>query len=116
MHWSQVHMSKHQAIILELKGELDTEGVKVLEPAFLKLCQEDETNVILDCTQLRYLNSQGLGLLVTGLKKSGERGHKLILAGLQDSVRRLFEVVRFNRIFSIYESVGQALSAIDEAE
>ncbi len=116
MQWAQVNMPKHQAVILEIKGELDTEGVKLLEPVFLRLCEESTNHVILDCTQLRYVNSQGLGLLVTGLKKSGERGHKLILAGLQDTVRKLFEVVRFNRIFSIFDSVGQALNAIDEAE
>ncbi len=116
MQWAQLRMPKHQAVILELKGELDTEGIKLIDPVFLKLCEENIPNLILDCTQLRYINSLGLGLFITGLKRSGEKGNKLILAGLQEPIRRLFEVVRFHRIFSIYESVGQALNAVDEVE
>ncbi len=114
MQWDQLRMPKHQAVILELKGELDTEGIKAIEPVLLKLCEADIPNLILDCTQLRYINSLGLGLLVTGLKKSGELGNKFILAGLQEPIRHLFELVRFHRIFSIYESVGMALDAVDE--
>ena len=113
LQWTQLPMPKNKAIILEVKGELDTEGVRALEPVFLELCTNPEPHLILDCTQLRYVNSLGLGLLVTGLKRRGEQGHKLVLAGLQEPIRRLFEVVRFNRIFLINETIGQALEAID---
>lgn len=106
-------MPKHQAIILELKGELDTEGVRQFEPTLLQLCEEKEKHLILDCTNLSYINSLGLGLIIKAFKRANENDQKLILAGLQDPIWRLFEIVRFHRIFPIFESVGQALTAID---
>ncbi len=57
---------------------------------------------------------QGLGLLVSGKKSVGERGHKLIVTSLQEPIRRLFEVIRFDKIFPIYESVNMALQVLSE--
>lgn len=109
----KLNSQNHQAIIIELKGELDTEGVKEIEPTLLQFCEGQEKYLILDCTNLRYINSLGLGLMVKAFKKASENQRNLILAGLQEPIWRLFEIVRFHRIFSIYENVGQALNFID---
>ncbi len=114
MQWAKEFMPQHQAVVLEIIGELDTEGVKVFGPTFLKLCKEDEFSFIIDCAQLTYINSQGLGLLVSGKKSLGERGHKVIIANLQEPLRRLFEVIRFDKIFPICESVDKALQILNE--
>ena len=115
MQWAKEVLPQHQAIIIELQGELDTEGVKILESTFLKLCKEDEFHLILNCAQLTYINSQGLGLLVSGKKSVGESGHKLVVTNLQEPIRRLFEVIRFDKIFPICESVDMALLALKES-
>ncbi len=114
MQWAKEFMPQHQARILELIGELDTEGVKILEPTFLKLCKEDEFHLVINCAKLTYINSQGLGLLVSGKKAIGERGYKLIVTSLQEPIRRLFEVIRFDKIFPICDSVNTALHFLGE--
>lgn len=110
---TKLYKPTHQAVILQLKGELDTEGVKQIEPTLFQICEEQES-LILDCTNLTYINSLGLGLMVKAYKRTNEKQKRLILAGLQEPIWRLFEIVRFHRLFPIYEDVEQALKSLGE--
>ena len=68
--------------------------------------------IILDFTKLEYMNSSGIGLLVTLLVRA-QRNHQRILAcGLTDHYRQIFELTRLDEVISIHETEESALAAV----
>jgi len=67
--------------------------------------------VFLNLKGVRYIDSSGIASLVEGLKASRDMGSRMILYGLNTTVREVMELSRLQRIFEIYESEEQALSA-----
>ena len=72
--------------------------------------------VVLDCTDMTYINSAGLREVLIFARRSSEQGGRFALFGLAESVRRTFEVVGFDRILEIYESADEALEAVMRSE
>ena len=58
------------------------------------------------------MDSAGLGTLVSALKVTKERGGNIYLAGLTDQVRMVVELTRLDRVFCIFDSSEQALTAL----
>jgi anti-anti-sigma factor len=68
--------------------------------------------VALDFTQLDYISSAGLRVLLGAAKQLRASGGKLGMFGLNQSVREVFEISGFSTILSIYQSEAEALSAL----
>lgn len=64
---------------------------------------------LLDFSHTGYIDSSGLGALVTIAKQARERGGDLRLAGLNDDLRSLFELTKLDTLFSIADTPAQAL-------
>jgi anti-sigma B factor antagonist len=67
--------------------------------------------VIFDMEHLGFVDSSGLGSILSCLRQLNASGGDLKLCGMTKPVRALFELVRMHRIFDIYETREQALSA-----
>lgn len=67
--------------------------------------------VIIDMATLKFVDSSGLGALLSCLRTMNNRNGTLHLVGLAKPVRALFELVRMHRIFSLHDSVAAALVA-----
>ncbi|MFZ4537065.1 STAS domain-containing protein [Propionivibrio sp.] len=67
---------------------------------------------IVDLSPLRFVDSSGLGVLLSCLRTMNNKESQLKLIGLTKPVRALFELVRMHRIFSIYNSLDEALASI----
>ena len=70
-----------------------------------------ERRMVCDLSSLRFIDSSGLGALLSGLRKVSEYHGELKLCGLSDAVRDLFALVRMNRVFDIYATRDAAVSA-----
>jgi anti-sigma B factor antagonist len=68
-----------------------------------------DSRLILDLTQVQFVDSSGLGALVFGLKSVGPGG-LFALVGLTGSVVRLFSMTRMDRVFPLYASVDEAVA------
>lgn len=68
--------------------------------------------VVLDLSALKFVDSSGLGALLSCLRTMNNKDSQLKLIGLSKPVRALFELVRMHRIFSIYNSLDEALAAL----
>ena len=69
-----------------------------------------ERKFLLDFSRTGYIDSSGLGALVTIARQVRELGGELRLAGLNDDLRSLFELTKLDTLFSIAETPAQALS------
>jgi len=67
--------------------------------------------VIFDMSELQFVDSTGLGTIVSCLKMLNASGGDLKLCGLSKSIRALFELVRLHRVFDIYNSKEEAAGA-----
>jgi stage II sporulation protein AA (anti-sigma F factor antagonist) len=69
-------------------------------------------NVVLDFSELDYISSAGLRVLLGAAKKLRASGGKLRMFGLNQSVREVFEISGFSAILSVYPSEAEALAAV----
>lgn len=96
---SQVKSENH--IIVVLKGEADISSSQTLKDTLYTIIEENNANIKLDCTDLVYIDSTGLGILVGALKKIKQHEHNIILFGLKDNIKKLFYITGLDKIFVI---------------
>lgn len=102
------------ALVVEVAGRLTaaTEGLFKSEMSSL-LTKADK--LVFDCSQMEYLDSTGLGLIVCFYKDFKARGGKLALANLQPKPKLVFEITRANKIFDIYDTIEKAVEFVNSS-
>jgi anti-sigma B factor antagonist len=70
---------------------------------------EAQTKLVLDLSRVRFVDSSGLGALISCLRKLNAKGGDLKLCGLSKQVRAVFELVRMHRVFDIAATRGEAV-------
>ncbi len=74
-----------------------------------------ETAVVLEMGKVQFVDSSGLGALLSVLRDLSGRGADLKLSQVQKRVRAMFELVRMHRILSVYDTTEEAIAAFDTA-
>jgi anti-sigma B factor antagonist len=82
-----------------------------LTDAYNKACDGGVKNVVLNFTGLEYMNSSGIGLLVTMLVRAQRQGQKLLAYGLTDHYRQIFELTQLNRAIRICTDENNAIAS-----
>lgn len=95
--------------LIGLGGEIDLHTSPELKKKLTEVAQKKPSRVILNFAQVRYIDSSGLATIIDLFQKLKIYGGKLGLAGMNVSVKSVFEVARLNQVFSIYESEQQAV-------
>ena len=72
---------------------------------------QSQSRVVLDLSQLRFVDSSGLGAMLSCLRQLSGKGGDLKLCSMSRQVRALFELVRMHRIFDIYATKEEAVKA-----
>ncbi|MDO4187239.1 MAG: STAS domain-containing protein [Bacteroidales bacterium] len=88
-------------LIAEFKGRLDTaaaiQTTKDVEPLMLA----ENTNIILDCTDLEYISSSGLRIFIGILKNSKAKGGQVTVKNINEEISKVFQMTGFNKLFNI---------------
>jgi anti-sigma B factor antagonist len=72
---------------------------------------EANAKLVIDLSRLRFVDSSGLGAILSCLRQLTSKGGDLKLSGMQKQVRAVFELVRMHRIFDIYGTREEAVRA-----
>jgi anti-sigma B factor antagonist len=72
---------------------------------------ETHTNMVIDLSRLRFVDSSGLGVFISCLRKLNAKGGDLKLCGMTKQVRAVFELVRMHRVFDIFATKEDAVRA-----
>lgn len=99
-------------LVVGLRGRLDSAGTPSFEQAMKGLVSAHEQRVLLDCTELRYVSSVGLGVMIDSAKALQAGGGTLSIAGPNQHVRSVFEIVGFFSLFEIFPSREEALESM----
>jgi anti-sigma B factor antagonist len=103
--------SANGVFILVLEGRIDSEGVDSLDLRLQAAASQNKYKMILDMTDVRYINSVGLRVLADMLTRCKQNGGDLKLASLNSKVRRILEIIGFDRFFSVHDTVDEAVTA-----
>lgn len=103
---------KHEgrAVVLELGGEIDMKCSAKVKDKFKEIYRDKPPVLVIDMTEVEFMDSSGLATLVGVLKWCRLNGSELRLAGLAKAVRNIFDICRLESIFQIYDSRAEALS------
>lgn len=104
-------------IILDLAGKV-TIGTtnRQLQDALRRLVAEGERSVVLDLSQVTYVDSTGLGEIVAGYSTLRRGGGRLALVNVSDRVMDLMTVTKLYTVFDIYTSEAEAVESFGGAE
>ena len=102
------------AIVAFPVDHLDAGNVKDFRTAIQTVADANDT-LVLDMRRLTFVDSSGLGALLSCLRAMKGKKGQLLLFGMSKPVRALFELVRMHRIFSIYNSQEEALAEVAAA-
>lgn len=97
---------------IDIQGEINAFAEKNLMDAFTQATSGGAKAVVLNFTGLEYMNSSGIGLLVTLLIRANRQKQRLLAVGLSEHYQQIFELTRLNEAILIYDSEAEALAAI----
>ncbi len=100
-------------IILDIHGSLTSFTEKALTDAFNEAVHENIQTLIFNFTDMSYLNSLGIGMLVTLIVRARKEGRNLACYGLSDHYKNIFELTRLDQMMPIYATQEIAIASTE---
>lgn len=97
--------------IFVMEGRVDSEGAVDMDMALQAAASEGRNKMVLDMSQVRYINSAGLRTLADILTQNQREGGDLKLVDLNPKVQRVMQIIGFDKFFAIFPTLDQALAA-----
>ncbi len=105
------HVSREgSVVVVDVDGQLIVGNRQELKQKVLDQVEEGARHVLIDFSKTGYIDSSGLGVLVSLSKKIREQGGELRLSSLNDDLRTLFELTKLDTLFRIAGSREEGLS------
>ncbi len=97
--------------IIDIQGDVNAFAEPVLMDAYNEASAGHARSIILNFTGLEYMNSSGIGLLVTLLIRANRQKQRLLAYGLSEHYQHILELTRLNEAISVYGSETEAVAA-----
>jgi anti-sigma B factor antagonist len=101
------------ASAIAIEGDVTSASEALLTEAYVRASADGVIVIVLDFAHLEYMNSGGIGLLVTLLIRVQREGRRLMAVGLNEHYRQILALTRLDEAIGIYETVAEALAAAD---
>lgn len=106
-----VRQVKGKLSIIDVVGEITAFVEDQLQSAYTQATSYGIDSVVWNFSQLNFINSSGIGLLVVMLIRARKQNVRMGAYGLNEHFKRLFEMTRLNEVFNVFEIEDQAISA-----
>ncbi|MFV2005890.1 MAG: STAS domain-containing protein [Longimicrobiales bacterium] len=103
---------ENDVTVVAVEGQLIVGNRQELKQKVLEELENGERKFVVDFDQTGYIDSSGLGVLVSLSKKIREQGGELRLASLNEDLRTLFELTKLDTLFKIADSRAEALQGL----
>lgn len=97
---------------LMLQGEIDYYAAPILTQRFHELVDDEHVNCIISLERVSYIDTSGLGFLLSVLQNCKQRGGRVVLLSTQPTINRLMFRTNLDRVFELVESEAEALSRL----
>jgi anti-sigma B factor antagonist len=98
-------------VVTPLEKRLDASAAADFKGKVVDLINAGNNRIVLNLTQVDFIDSSGLGAIVSCLKTLGGNGD-LVISGVQATVMSLFQLTRMNRVFKMFATEAEALKAL----
>jgi anti-sigma B factor antagonist len=95
--------------MVQLMGRLDASCASELKDKVLSMIDENKRNILIDLGGVDFIDSSGLGILVTCLRSVTKVGGLLKITSLQENPKNLFQTTRLDRVFEIFDDRNEAI-------
>ena len=102
--------------LLYPKGFINAHTVRVFEGEIQKVLAQGQFRIVVNCAGLAYIASAGLGAIMGAIEEIRENGGDLRLAGLNETVRNIFEILGFHHLYRIFASEVEAIRSFRDGE
>lgn len=106
-----VRQAQQDTSIIDIVGEINAFAENALMDAYTLATSKGARNILLNFEKLDYMNSSGIGLLVTLLIRVQRQKQRLMAFGLSEHYRQIFELTRLNEAIQIFDNEVEALAA-----
>jgi anti-sigma B factor antagonist len=108
----EVREASEGARVIEIKGDITAASEDVLMDAYGRASESGVRAIVLSFAELDYMNSGGIGLLVTLLVRAQRQRQRVLAFGLSDHYRQIFELTRLDEAVGIHDSEDEALAEV----
>lgn len=98
--------------IIDIQGDVSAAAEKALMEAYAQASSATTRVIILNFTALAYMNSSGIGLLVTLLVRINRQHQRLLCYGLNEHYQHIFKITRLSDVIKTYTNEEEALAAV----
>ena len=88
-------------LVVAINGDLDNAASSQADRSLAPVFERTDCDVLIDCTQMPYISSSGLRLLLNVFKHTRTNGRAAILKGMNDEVKEVFELSGFLQLFKV---------------
>lgn len=91
----------NDSVKVSLNGEVDIYTSQELKEKLNNIVGENKKDLIIDCKELNYIDSTGLGIFVATLKKAKQYDKKIVILNLKENIKKLFIITGLDKVFEI---------------
>ena len=100
-----------EVTVVAIDDRLEADTVEAFRTSMHDLAEQGQVKLVLDFSNISFVDSSGLGGLVSAVRKFRQHDGDIKLACINDNVRPLVEIVRLHRIFDIFDAVDEAVNS-----
>ena len=100
--------NEEQFHIIEIYGDVDASSSITLDTAIEEAVKDDKKQILVDCSNLNYISSAGLGVFMSHIEEFKEKGICFTLFGLSSKVKNVFEILGLDQLLQIVDSKEEA--------
>lgn len=100
--------------VLELKGYLDAHTAPKLEEAFQTLLKTNRTNIVVNCKDLSYISSAGLGVFMAYIEDVRNKSGDIKLTNMSNKVYNVFDLLGFPLLYEIFKDESEAVKKFND--
>ena len=102
-----------KASVIDIAGDVTGQAEATLSDAYARATANNPQKVLLNFEKLDFMNSSGIGVLVTLLVRAQRAKHKLLACGLNEHCRQILELTRLSDAIGLYADEAEALAQAD---
>jgi len=103
-------------VLVYPQGFINAHTVRVFESAIQKSISLKRFKIVVNCEELAYIASAGLGAIMGSIEEIRSNGGDLRLASLNETVQNIFEILGFNHLYRTYASEAEAIASFGPAQ
>ena len=103
------------ALKLKIIGDLDASSAIELDQTMKQALDGGDVRLLIDCQQLDYISSAGLGVFVSYLQDFKDKQGLFVFYGMKESVVKVFQILGLDKLTTIVDSQDDAKKIIDES-